>query len=67
MYFTNSALKTYGRKMGRVHLNMGLKLTIQVVVFHITVLKYWLAPTLLLGSTVRVKVVKSLVKVSESS
>lgn len=46
---------------------MGLQLTIQVVVFHITVLKYWLAPTLLLGNTVRVKVVKSMVKVSESS
>lgn len=44
---------------------MGLQLTIQVVVFHITVLKYWLAPTLLLGNTVMVKVVKSMVKVSE--
>lgn len=42
---------------------MWLQLTIQVLVYHI--LKYW--PTLLLGNTFRVKLVKSLVKVSESS
>lgn len=42
---------------------MWLQLTIQVLVYHI--LKYWL--TLLLGNTVRVKVVISMVKVSESS
>lgn len=40
---------------------MWLQLTIQVLVYHI--LKYW--PTLLLGNTFRVKLVKSMVKVSE--